>query len=88
MNRRSLILGLTTLLAAPAIVRASSLMSIKPVGAPDLNAEMMKLWHKLAYPVDGFSWYSGFETLNTTASPILTSAEYTWMQGDLEIEGL
>jgi hypothetical protein len=47
MNRRSLILGLTTFLAAPAIVRASSLMSIKPV--------------------DGFSWCSGFETLNIPA---------------------
>jgi hypothetical protein len=89
MNRRSLILGLTTLLAAPAIVRASSLMSIKPVGAPDLNAEMMKLWHKLAsYPVDGFSWHSGFETLNIPANSILTDAEYTWVQVDLEIEGL
>lgn len=35
-SRRSLLLGLTTLIAAPAIVRASSLMPVKPlpVGTP------------------------------------------------------
>lgn len=30
-SRRSLLLGLTTLIAAPAIVRASSLMPVKPL---------------------------------------------------------
>lgn len=33
-SRRSLIIGLSTLIAAPAIVRASSLMKVKPLLPP------------------------------------------------------
>jgi hypothetical protein len=75
MNRRSIILGLTTLLAAPAIVRASSLMPIKSFGAPD--------WRRLAYPVDGFSWYSGFETLNIPATRGAFPIEWTVVSKDM-----
>lgn len=63
MNRRTLITGLVSLIAAPAIVRASSLMAIRAVPAwpegwvpyPVVTPEFLRLYEQFqAMPVPEF----------------------------------
>lgn len=49
MNRRSLITGLVSLVAAPAIVRVGSLMQIKGVSLLDPAAELERMRTDLIY---------------------------------------
>lgn len=55
-TRRSLITGLATFLAAPAIVRATSIM---PVKAWDDGVALVAVDHPVAQPVAGDNIYAG-----------------------------
>lgn len=56
MQRRGLLLGMASLLAAPAVVRAESLMPVR--GEPLIQRVLMYWYH----PVDSFQWQFGAET--------------------------
>lgn len=81
MNRRSFLIGSVGLLAAPAIVRASSIMPVR--------AWRPAKWRELLYAdSEWFRLYSGYDTLNIEPKDVLTAAEYQWRQGPMQIDGL
>lgn len=52
MNRRTLITGLVSLIAAPAIVRCSSLMQVRGIVMPPGSGVVFGPWYGMG--VDGF----------------------------------
>jgi hypothetical protein len=79
LNRRKLIGGIGLLIAAPAIVRAESLMRIKVIRRgltiTDWNNAMT------------YRLYSGFDTINLSPEDALSAAKYEWAQELIEING-
>lgn len=82
-------LGGLALLAAPAIVRASSLMPVKALSRHDqimalLESRIRHAEEQLKNEM--FKWYTGYETLNIDPPhPLLTEAEYEYVQLPVEL---
>lgn len=83
ISRRSLITGLVSLVAAPAIVRASSLMAVKPVplytakvsewnSVRWVDTEHDTLWQQIAediYPLRGVNAHTPYRDDRWSRSP-------------------
>ena len=69
LTRRRLFTGFGLLIAAPVIVRAASLMPVRPV---DFSVQ-------ISYWEEGyFLRYSGYDILNVTADDVVKSASFHW----------
>lgn len=79
LSRRKIIGGIGLLIAAPAIVRAESLMRIKVIRGgltiTDWNNAMT------------YQLYSGFDAVNLSPEDVLGTAKYEWVQESIEIDG-
>ncbi len=76
LTRRKLMGGLGLLVAAPAIVRAESLMRIRPIG---IEVATNPFWNGV------YSRYSGYDVLNISPGDLVSALEYEWTQAAVTI---
>lgn len=75
-SRRSFLVGLGALVAAPAIVRASGIMPVKPM----LILPEAKVITDLTFPIEGFARHAGWQT--EWATVCIDPATGEWRNGN------